>query len=81
MFASWIIDTSLAPSPMATEIFPNLILTCLTTSAFWPGVTRQQITASQFRLICKNFCERFSFPKINPKIFKISRDMIMDIEF
>ena len=44
MFASKIILTSFAPSPTASVIFPNWFLTSLTMSAFYFGVTLQQMT-------------------------------------
>jgi hypothetical protein len=47
MWASIIIDTSLAPSPMAKVMASSSSdLISLTTSAFWDGETLQHITDS-----------------------------------
>ena len=45
MWAVLIMETSLAPSPMASVTASLYFLTRSTTMAFWSGVTRQQITA------------------------------------
>ena len=45
--AFWIMATSLAPSPMASEMDPVFSCTSSTISAFWMGLTRQQITLWQ----------------------------------
>jgi len=49
-----IMDTSLAPSPMArvTAFLARLISS--TTSAFWRGVTRQQMTALHCEAMSRN---------------------------
>jgi hypothetical protein len=55
--ASLIIETSLAPSPIARVIISgSSSLISLTTSAFYPGDTLQQITASHVLEIFKKFC-------------------------
>mmetsp|Transcript_7371 Transcript_7371/g.6617 ORF Transcript_7371/g.6617 Transcript_7371/m.6617 type:complete len:276 (-) Transcript_7371:615-1442(-) len=57
MCASRIIETSLAPSPMARVMASgSSLLMSLTTSAFWLGETLQQMTPSQdFAILRKNF--------------------------
>jgi hypothetical protein len=44
MLASYIIPTSFAPSPTAKVTTFNLLLTILTISDFYLGVTRQHMT-------------------------------------
>jgi hypothetical protein len=57
MCASLIIETSFAPSPIAKVIISgSSSFISLTTSAFYPGETRQHITASQVFEIFKKFC-------------------------
>ena len=65
MFPSISIGTSFAPSPMATEIHPlPYFLVSLTTSAFWLGLTRQQMTELAMRPALKNSFSRSLFPMI-----------------
>lgn len=55
MCAVLIIGTSLAPSPMASVIFPRYYLTKETTSAFWMGSNLQQTTALHFSERAANY--------------------------
>ncbi len=65
MCASIIIDTSFAPSPIANVIAcSSSCLISLTTSAFYPGDTRQQITPSHDFAILRKYFLYSMFPKM-----------------
>lgn len=52
MCAFWIMPTSLAPSPIASVVYPEL-LTSAVTCAFCSGDTRQQMTAAHCTPTCR----------------------------
>ena len=56
--------TSLAPSPIESVIFFNLLRISRTTYAFCFGVTRQQTTDSEFYERSNNVVINFSFFKM-----------------
>ena len=62
MWAAWIMETSFAPSPMASRIDCFLcFLTSFTTRAFCSGDTRQQMTALHMTARSRNsFSRSFS---------------------
>ena len=64
MSASWIMFTSFAPSPTESVIFFNRVFTSLTTSAFYLGVTRQQMTDLHFMIISSKINMLFSIGSI-----------------
>ena len=65
MCASLIIDTSLAPSPIAAVIiYGSFVFTSLTTSAFYPGLTLQQMTASHYLANYTNLTVRYISERI-----------------
>lgn len=65
-----IMDTSLAPSPMArvTAFLARFISS--TTSAFWSGVTRQQMTALHCEAMSRNLYIKLKY--VNDGVLKIT---------
>lgn len=59
--ASWIIPTSLPPSPIPATIDPVKVFTLSVINAFWVGKHRQHITAGAFLATSKNNEELFEF--------------------
>lgn len=70
MWASIIIDTSLAPSPIAREIQAQpYLLERWTTCAFWAGLTLQQMTEDAQRPILKKVSSRIRSPSMHVSDF------------
>ena len=84
-WASLIIETSLAPSPTAkVNTFLSSFLIILITSAFWPGLNLQQITASHVLLTLTKFISKSSlFVMKESAVFStiIARFFFVDIKF
>lgn len=68
MWASYIMLTSLAPSPIARVILLKESLISFTTCAFYLGVTLQQTTESQFLAILTNSLLIYAFSIINANV-------------
>ena len=69
LIRTWIMETSLAPSPIANVLEPIPFEILTTTSDFCSGVTLQQSTAEHFEAIWMNFSVSFLSSNIQPRFF------------
>jgi hypothetical protein len=63
-FATWIIPTSLPPSPIARVMPPSFYFTNLTIEAFYLGELRQKMTEETHRNISVVFGKEFDMIKL-----------------
>lgn len=80
MFASIIMETSFAPSPIAIEIQElPYFFERFTTSAFYAGVTQQHITLDAVKPILKKVFSSSLFPRMQDKLLPLmTRTLLWD---